>query len=75
MKKEFTLWLEQDLIDSPERYAEAVNKSVSQVVADYFATLEDKASLPPIARSLSGILKDGRMTEQDYYEYLEKKYL
>lgn len=75
MKKEFTLWLEQYLVDRAKRYAEASGKSVSQVVADHFAILEDEASLPPVTRSLSGILKDSQVTEQDYCDYLEKKHL
>ena len=80
MKTKLVLELEQDLVDSAERYAEASGKSVSQIVAGYFAVLDskatiDEASLPPITRSLSGILRGEDVDEQNYHAYLEDKFL
>jgi len=80
MKTKLVLELEQDLIDRAKRYAETSGKSVSQIVADYFAILDseaavDKEPLPPITRSLSGILKGEDVDEQNYYAYLEDKFL
>lgn len=80
MQTKLTLRLEDKLIERAKRYAEASGKSVSQIVADYFAVLDsedsvDEDTLPPITRALSGVLKDKGVDEQDYYDYLEKKYL
>ena len=80
MQTKLTLRLEKDLIEKAKLYAEQSGKSVSKMVADYFATLNQDVStelsdLPPITRSLSGVLKGKGVTEQDYYDYLEEKYL
>ena len=80
MQTKLTLRLEEKLIERAKRYAEASGKSVSQIVADYFAVLDsensaDKTVLLPITRSLSGVLKDKDVNEQNYYDYLEEKYL
>ena len=76
MQAKLTLELEQTLIERAERYAEASGKSVSQVVADYFAQLDEAfgETLPPITRSLSGVLAGTEADKTDYYRHLEKKY-
>ncbi len=80
MQTKLTLRLEKALVEKAKLYAEQSGKSVSQMVADYFSTLDEDVStelsdLPPITRSLSGILKNTSVTEQDYYDYLETKHL
>ena len=82
MQTKLTLRLEAPLIISAKQYAEQAGKSLSQVVADYFQSLNQKTrvskkeTLPPITRSLKGILKtksrDDKMT---YRLYLEQKHL
>lgn len=79
MQAKLTLELEQDLIERAERHAEVSGKSVSQLVADYFALLGQEkelgeGALPPITRSLSGILEGAETDEADYYDYLERKH-
>ncbi len=77
MQAKLTLELEQTLIERAKRHAEASGKSVSQLVADYFAQLGepfDEGALPPITRSLSGVLAGTDVDEADYYRYLEKKH-
>ena len=77
MQAKLTLELEQTLIERAKHHAEASGKSVSQLVADYFAQLDkpfDEKALPPITRSLSGILSDTDVDKTDYYRYLEKKH-
>lgn len=82
MKNKLTLRLEKDLIDEAKKYAEEKGTSVSQLVADYFALLKSQKSdhkkeekMSPITASLSGILKENDISEDDYKAHLEEKYL
>ena len=78
-----TLRLDRDLIRRAKVYSKATGKSISQIVADYFATLPDAREavprLTPIVASLRGVLQgmavQGKAVEDDYYRYLEEKYL
>ena len=77
MQAKLTLELEKALVERAKRHAEASGKSVSQLVADYFTQLGeplDEEALPPITRSLSGVLKDVDADRADYYKYLEQKH-
>lgn len=76
MRVKLTVELEQALIERAERYAEASGKSVSQLVADYFAQLAgafNEEALPPITRSLSGVLAGRDTDKTDYYRHLARK--
>jgi hypothetical protein len=84
MQTKLTLRLEKRLIEQAKLFARQRNKSLSQVVEEYFVllsrvvepyapTLQDE--LPPITKSLWGILRDKEVDEQDYKLYLETKYL
>ena len=80
MQTKLTLRLEDDLILQAKIFAKASGKSVSQIVADYFALLvEEKAGeniqLTPIVRSLKGALRGANIDIEDYHDYLEDKYL
>ncbi|MCB2262902.1 MAG: DUF6364 family protein [Candidatus Thiosymbion ectosymbiont of Robbea hypermnestra] len=80
MQTELTLRLEKQLVELAEEYASKRGKSVSQMVADYFALLNEavetkKEELSPIARSLKGSLRGIQVTESDYKRHLEEKYL
>lgn len=80
MKNKLTLRLDDALIKRAKKHARKKGTSVSQIVADYFALIEtEKApsakNLPPITASLSGILKNTDIQEEDYKTYLEAKYL
>ena len=81
MQTKLTLRLDQDLIRSAKEYSARTGKSLSQIVADYFlliqqSKLENHAqSLPPITQSLKGALKGTSISEDDYRDYLEEKYL
>jgi hypothetical protein len=78
-----TLRLDRDLIQRAKVYSRATGKSISQIVADYFATLPDTREavprLAPLIGSLRGVLQgsavEGKDPEDDYYRYLEEKYL
>jgi hypothetical protein len=84
MQTKLTLRLDSALIDSAKNWALDSGKSLSQVVADYFAFLSEHprssktpAELPPATKALSGILNSGRhpeLSEEDYKKHLEGKY-
>lgn len=80
MHTKLTLRLDERLIESAKRYAREHDKSVSQIVADYFAALERARSesavtqVGPITQSLIGVLSKDAEKEESYYAYLERKY-
>lgn len=80
MKSKLTLRLEEDLIKRAKQKAKQRGTSVSQMVADYFALIDSESQnteqkLPPSTASLSGILKNSSINEDDYKSYLDKKHL
>ncbi len=78
MQTKLTLRLDANLIRRAKRYAKRSGKSVSTVVADFFAALDTPAdepgSLPPKVRSLFGALGTTPLDESDYARHLEQKY-
>ena len=80
MATKLTLRMDEKLIDRAKRYARRSGKSVSQLVADFFALLgtsqeDDTAKISPKVRALKGSLKGSSFTEKDYRKHLEEKYL
>jgi hypothetical protein len=82
MQTKLTLRLDSALIEQAKQYAQERGFSLSQLVAEYFTLLTAESEhqsafedeLPPITRSLVGILKDSTYDPEDYKRYLEKKY-
>ena len=78
MQTKLTLRLEDSLIKQAKSYAIQHDKSLSQVVADYFQMLTQesgKSGISPITKSLIGILDSNNIDENDYKKHLEEKYL
>jgi hypothetical protein len=80
MQAKLTLRLEGGLIRRAKSFAKRTGKSVSQMVADYFALLEEQpqepdSQLTPIVRSLKGSLRGANVDAEDYHRHLEEKYL
>ncbi|MDA2920532.1 DUF6364 family protein [Desulfobacterota bacterium AH_259_B03_O07] len=79
MGDKLTLRIDEKLIVKAKRIAKRSGKSVSKMIADYFKTLDEKtlneANLPPITKSLQGIIKKTNIHKEDYKKYLEDKYL
>ncbi|MEJ2612762.1 MAG: DUF6364 family protein [Candidatus Thiodiazotropha sp.] len=76
MQSKLTLRLDETLIQQAKIYAKQHDKSLSQVVADYFHLLTkgtESLEPPPITQSLIGVIKD--VDEDDYKRHLEEKYL
>ena len=79
MHTKLTLRLDRDLIRRAKSHSRRAGKSVSALVGDFFSLLsENRASgeppLTPRVRSLIGILKHTRVTEQDYRKHLIEKH-
>ncbi len=80
MKTRLTLRLDKRLIAKAKGYAQATGKSLSQIVAEYFAAITardrpDCTETPMVAR-LRGALKDtGVGGVRDYRAHLEDKHL
>jgi hypothetical protein len=74
MNTKLTLRLDEDLIRRAKDYADRSGRSVSGLVADYFAILTgDSPSEPfitPRVHALRGALKDCGIDEEDYKRHL-----
>ena len=78
MQTKLTLRLEGRLIERAKAHAKKRGKSVSQMVADYFALLDrdDRPeTLAPLTRSLHGALRGTAVDEDTYREHLKERYL
>jgi hypothetical protein len=73
-----TLRLDEDLIASAKRHSAESGRSISQLVADFFALIDASdagVEVTPRVRSLRGVLKGSGLDEGDYRRHLEDKYL
>lgn len=78
MQTKLTLRVEDSLIQQAKDYAKKNDKSLSQIVADYFRALTESKKLlenAPITQSLIGVLSETKIDESDYKKHLEDKYL
>jgi hypothetical protein len=82
MNSKLTLRLDDNLIQSAKKYSVKTGKSVSKIVSNYFALIDATLSEKPLAisrltSSLKGCLKNPSVpvSEEDYKEYIERKYL
>ncbi len=80
MQTKLTLRLDEELIRQAKEYAERRGKSVSRIVADYFALLNRASAMEgagetPVVQSLRGVLRGSSVDEADYRDHLEEKYL
>jgi hypothetical protein len=69
------------MIRRAKSFAKTKGKSVSQIVSDYFASLdaelpmERSMDLTPIVRSLKGALRGIDVDIEDYRRHLEERHL
>jgi hypothetical protein len=78
MQTKLTLRLEDTLITQAKDYAKVHDKSLSQVVTDYFKMLTQQTeitSISPVTDSLIGVLNSSNLDQKDYKKHLEEKYL
>jgi hypothetical protein len=83
MNTKLTLRLDEDLIRRAKRFSGASGKSLSKLVADYFALIvttrdAEDGTLPPKVRSLLGALAPSpgasAVNERDYRRHQEEKH-
>jgi hypothetical protein len=79
MNTKLTLRLDDQLIERAKQYAERSGKSVSQLVADYFALLDAGRPVPgteltPRVRALVGALRGAPVGEEEYRAHLVEKH-
>lgn len=79
MTTKLILRMDKTLVAKAKHEARRRGKSVSGMVADYFAALGEEErpvdALPPVTASLFGLLKKARASEEDYRQCLKGKYL
>ena len=79
MQTKLTLRMDDRLIAAAKRHAARTGKSLSQLVAEYFAacvaTASRQAQETPTVSRLRGCLKGTGVTADDYRAHLEEKYL
>ena len=81
MQVKLTLNLEEELIKGAQEYAKSQQRSLSQIVAEFFSLLNSRrvrkknVSLGPVTSKLVGSLKGACLTEDDYKDHLIRKYL
>lgn len=79
MQTKLTLRMDSELIERAKAYASASGRSVSELVADYFAVLgtaepSEPREVPAIVQELHGCLSGAAVDEADYAEFLVDKY-
>ncbi len=79
MKTKLTLRIEKDLIENVKELSQKKGKSISKIVENYFKLIlkdkEKNEELTPTVKKLKGVLKDKKISEEDYKKHLEEKYL
>ncbi len=80
MQTKLTLRLDEDLIRKAKEYARNHHKSLSQMVSEYFTHIEsvglkEDQDLPPLTKSLVGVMRGSRLDEEEYWSHLEEKHL
>ena len=80
MNTKLTLRVDDRLIESAKEYSAQTGKSVSKIVSDLFVIIKNEklnksSSIAPTVESLKGILKESKISEDDYKSHLEDKYL
>jgi hypothetical protein len=80
MHVKLTLRIEEPLIKAAKQYSKDHDKSLSQLIADYLFLLTAKSSkkdheeMPPLTRTLKGILHGTKVREEDYNKHLKSRY-
>jgi hypothetical protein len=77
MNTKLTLRLDAELIASAKRHSAESGRSISQLVADFFALIDTQdgdVEITPRVRALRGVLAGSGLEESDYRRHLEEKY-
>jgi hypothetical protein len=78
-KTKLTLWIRSDTKNFGKQWAKKHNESISRLFSNYLLRLrkieESSFDATPIVTRLSGIIKNKKVTREDYKKHLEEKYL
>ncbi len=77
MNAKLTLRIDDVLIMQAKTQAAQRGKSVSQMFSEFVASLSAKKqqpNLPPVTGSLLGIIKNHKVSEEDYKNHLREKH-
>ena len=80
MNTKLTLNLNKSIIESAKDYAKDNKVSLSKLIESYLNSLitkeKKKIEISPLVESLTGVIpaQSDKNSEDDYYEYLSKKY-
>jgi hypothetical protein len=77
MNTKLTLRLDDKLIASAKRHSAESGRSLSQLVAHFFALIDTQdrdVEITPRVRALRGVLAGSGLDESDYRRHLEEKY-
>ena len=78
MNTKLTLRMDATVVRKAKGEARRRGKSVSRMVAEFFDSLgpghRRAPTLPPLTRSLVGVLKGRKRSEEDYIAHLRKKH-
>lgn len=80
MNAKLTLNLNKSIIESAKGYAKENSISLSKLIENYLKSLTKKqphedSKISPLVKSLTGITPDeSQQNNDDYYEYLNKKF-
>lgn len=72
-KKKLTLSVDEAVIERAKRFSRRNRTSVSELVTEFLASLEDRAPSTPLVTRLRGILPSDA-SRADYGSHLEDKY-
>ncbi len=76
MNTKLTLRMEESLIEQVKEEAKKRGVSLSRLVSDYFELfVKDAVSKTSVTSKLNGLMKDVDITEAEYKQHLEDKYL
>jgi hypothetical protein len=79
MNTKLTLRMDEDTVRKAKIEAKRRGKSVSRMIAEFIESISkqqtSERNLPPTTASLIGILKEKKISEEDYKAHLRKKYL
>lgn len=80
MNTKLTLNLNKSIIEGAKGYAKDNNVSLSKLIENYLNSLitkeKKKIEISPLVESLTGVIpsQSDKNSNDDYYEYLNKKY-
>ncbi|MBM3789053.1 MAG: antitoxin [Acidobacteria bacterium] len=79
MQTKLTLRMDKELVKKAKTEARRRGKSISRMTAEFIEALDrrnvPKTDLPPITRSLLGVLKGRRLSERDHKQHLKDRHL